>query len=263
MKKTDISLNADTRVSLNIQLRSGGREVINTLSLNSVVEEVMDDGCLLIHMPLYRGRHYSLPKDDSFSIHFFIDTKMYTLPVQFQERIMRNNMVFAKVRQLGAIKQGQRRDCYRLPCSLPVTIMRQDAEGTEQSVMGQMIDFSDGGMLFCSDADIEKDGTLILTFDIGRVETVKCVALRTVQAENGKYRYKTAVQFKCRDKTQKSRFYKYILKMQMEERRKQIQGTSPYYPPKTEQDKEGIYDSVSGGNESAVITHLESVSPVM
>lgn len=226
MKKSDIDIKTGIHVSLSIEQKGGDGNIPNTLSLASVVEEVFNDGCLLIYMPLHHGYHYPLPKN-SFSMYFSIGTTMYELPVQFQEQVTRDNLVFAKLRRRGAIKPGQRRDCYRLSCSLPVTIEWLGADEKEPPIVGQMIDFSDGGVRFGSDVEIEKDKKLTLSFEIGQVETVNCVVLRTERIENGNKRYRTAVQFKYKDKAQKRRFYKYIMEMQTEERKRQTQGFTP------------------------------------
>lgn len=227
MKKTEIDIKTGIHVSLSIELKGGDGNVTNILSLASVVEEVFDDGCLLIYMPLHHGYHYPLPKKISFSMHFTVETTMYVLPVQFLEQVTRDNLVFAKLRRRGAIKPGQRRDCYRLSYSLPLTIEWPGADEKIPPIVGQMIDFSDGGMRFNSDVEIETNRKLKLSFDIGQVETVNCVVLRTERIENGNNRYRTAVQFRYKDKAQKRRFYKFIVEKQTEERKRQTQGFMP------------------------------------
>jgi hypothetical protein len=76
------------------------------------------------------------------------------------------------------------------------------------------LDFSDGGMLFATDEDIERGETITLTFDIGRVKTVKAAILRTERIEDGKFKHRAAVQFRIRerDKAQKDRFTNLSLK---------------------------------------------------
>lgn len=235
MKKKDnpiVEIKPDMKVSLDIPHKNEG--VTNVLTLNSIVEEVSTDGRILIQMPTHQGYYYPLPRDNPFLMHFFVDAQMYAVFVQFEERITREHLMFAKVRRFGKITPHQRRDCYRFPCSLPVTIdgfwqSEQEKYPELKSTEGQIIDFSDGGMLFFTYEDIEKGKKITLTFDMGKVETIEAMVLRSHRVENGKYKLRVAVQFlhSNKDKAQKSRFYKYIVEKQMEERRKLLQDNKP------------------------------------
>lgn len=225
----EIEIKAAMRVSLAIHLKNDINGMENVLTLSSVVEEVADDGCLLIQMPLYQGYHYPLPRDESLLMHIFTDSEMYALSVRFQERVERDGFVFARIRRAGRIRPHQRRDCYRFPCSLPVMIERlwikeRERYPDRQPNEGQMIDFSDNGTLFATDENIEKGEKITLTFDImGTTEIVEGMALRSERIEDGKYLFKVAVQFRNTDKVQKRRFYKHLVDMQMEERRRWMQ----------------------------------------
>ena len=139
------------RVILEIQLKNDANGMENKLSLSSVVEELLEDGNILIHMPIHQGYHYPLPRDTTILMMFFEDTQMYALPVLFVERIERGGFMFARIRRLGRIKPYQRRDCYRFPCSVPVMLERlwineRELYPDSQPTEGQIINFSDGGM---------------------------------------------------------------------------------------------------------------------
>jgi len=239
--KSHVEIKVDMRVSLEIRNENAADGMSSFVMLSSVIEEILDDGRLLIHMPLHHGYHYPLPRDNPFLMSFFEGTKMYALPVQFEERTQRDGLMFARVRRVGGIKSHQRRDCFRYPCSLPVVIERlnknkQSADDEQQAAEGQMINFSDGGMLFATNEELEKGEKIALAFDIGRAETVTAVALRVESVTDGNFRYKVAVQFRIKDKdrAQKQRFYKYIVEMQSLERRRLTQDIKPLYPAKAE-----------------------------
>lgn len=232
--KPKIEIKANTRVILNIQLKNDIDGMENMLSLSSVIEDILDDGSLLIHMPIYQSYHYPLPHDSTFSMLFVVDSEMYALPVQFQERVERGSFILAKISRTGKIRPHQRRDCYRLPCSLPITVERLWLNERElcpdcQPTEGQMINFSDGGMLFATNEHIDKDEkvTITFTFDMGVPETIEGMALRLERIENGKYLFRVAVRFRNKDKAQKRRFYKYIVEMQLQERRRWTQDMQP------------------------------------
>lgn len=225
MNKSYVEITVGMRVELDIQLKTDTNGMENMLSLSSVVEEISDDGSLLIQMPIHQGNHYPLPRDNAFTMLIFAGSEMYALPVMFVERIEQSGFMYAKIRRFGKITPHQRRDCYRLPCSLPVTVERlclteSEIQQESQPSEGQMIDFSDGGMLFTTNEIIEKNEKLALTFDIGQPETIEGMALRAERIEEGKYLFRVVVQFMSKDKAQRQRFYKYIVDKQLEERRR-------------------------------------------
>lgn len=238
LNKANVEIRISMRVSLEIQLKNDVDGMPNVLTLSSVVEEIRDDRIMLIHMPLHQGYHYPLSRDNPIFMHFAVDLEMYKLLVQFEERIERGGFIYAKMRQIGKIKPHLRRDCYRLPYSQPVIVERlwlneREIYPERQPTEGRMINLSDGGMLFATDENIEKDEKITLTFDIGKPEIVECKALRTERIEDGKYLFRVAVRFKNKDKAQKERLYKYILDKQLEERRRWMQDTQPLFPAET------------------------------
>jgi len=230
---------AGLRVSLDIELKNDPNGMRNTLTLSSAVEELMEDRRILIQMPVYQGYHYPLPRDDVILMKFFIDSEMYAVKVRFEERVDLDGFVFAKVLRTGKVKPHQRRDCYRLPYSTPITVERMWINERElyperQPTVGQMINFSDGGMLFATDENIEKGEKITVTFDLGTVETIEGLALRTERIEDGKFLFRVAVRFRNKDKAQKNRFYRYIVEKQLEELRRWNQDLNPLYAPKQE-----------------------------
>lgn len=227
-------IKANMRISFDIQLKNDVDGMKNVITLSSRIEELFEDGSMLVQMPVYKGYHYPLPQDKPFLMKFFNESEMYALQVRFEERIEQDGFMFAKVRRASKVKPHQNRDCYRLPCSLPVTFERlwQSEKGNPPEsppFEGRMINFSDGGMLFFTNENMERGEKITLTFDFGRSETVKGKVLRVERVENGKYLFRVAVQFKNTDKAQKRRFYKYIIEQQMMERRRWLHNSEPLY----------------------------------
>lgn len=238
ISKADVEITADVRVSLEIELKNDIDGMSRSLTLNSTVEEVLDDGSLLIHMPIHQGYHYPLPRDTKLQLCFFVDLQIYATDVEYVERLEKDGFIFAKLRRRGKITKYQRRDCYRLPYSIPVQLERYWRNGNDEEINpelqpteGQMIDFSDGGMLFATNENIDVGEKITLTFDMGKAETAKGMALRTERIEDGKYLFRVAVRFRNNDKAQKDRFYKYIMEKQMEERRRWMQNLQSIYVP--------------------------------
>ncbi len=227
-KQTSDKLIPGMKISLDIHVVNNSGTLDNILSLTSVVEKLLDNNCMLIQMPMYKGNYYPLHEENEINITFFSEPLMYEITVRFQEQLWVDNLPYAKVMCVSNLQSYQRRDCYRLPCSFPVAIeMIQDnnTESTPQAFDGQTINFSDSGMLLFTDAELEEGKNVNLTFNIGTTETVKAVIFRTTPSTGWKYKFKVAVQFIgiSEETSQKHRFYKYIVEKQMEERRRLIE----------------------------------------
>jgi c-di-GMP-binding flagellar brake protein YcgR len=216
VKKPNVKIKPDTKILLEIELKDNADGIRNLLSLNSYVEEVAEDGCMLIHAPIHQGYYYTLSAEMPILLYFFNNNLMYSITVRFQAHIKRDNLLYAKVLQVGDARQGQRRNCYRLQCSLPVTVELAGTDSTDDTppIEGQMIDFSDGGMLFAVNESIAAGEKVNLTFDIGQEETVSGKVLRSHIIQDELYKYKVAVKFQHKDKAKKERFFKYIMEQQ-------------------------------------------------
>lgn len=243
-KASNAKIEADTKVMLGIETK-GGMGMDKTISLNSYIEEVMDDGYLLLHMPLYKGYHYTLPYDTPVLLYFSASHRMFSIKVKFQENIKRDDLLYVKVKKISEAQPNQRRNCYRLECSLPITIERHNAKGAkkrqlepsrenspegidrideqENPVNGQTINFSDGGMLLTTNEDIEVGEKISLLFTLYHSESVDGTVLRSSSEKNGAYKFIAAVQFTYKDKAKKNRFYKYIMDQQREKIRRQAE----------------------------------------
>ncbi len=209
-----------TNISLDIRMfdDKGKR---GSLSLPSVVEEVYPNGFFLIKMPVYHTAYYPLPRDEMFLIYFTAEPQkdasadMFVIPARFIERIDRDDSVYAKLEPLGKIERSQRRNCYRLPLSIAVSLKRANG-GDDAPVVARMVNFSDGGMLVATDASLDSGEIVTLDFSIGDRETVRGVVLRTERVEFGRPKYRIAIEFSNADQEQKERFYKFIVNKQVE-----------------------------------------------
>jgi len=227
-KKTPpkVKITADTKMLLEIERPIGDNGTRNILSLGSYIEEVISDDFLLIKMPIHRGYNYLLPRDTPITAYFFMHARMFSLTVQFIERMGRDGLEYAKMRVMSKIQPGQRRDCFRLQqCTLPVMVERVAKRKSDQPppVECMMLNFSDGGMLLATNASMEVGETLTLFFDIGTAETVEADVLRLENPYEGPYRQNVAVRFLHKCIKQKQRFYKYIVTQQRERLRQQAE----------------------------------------
>jgi len=220
-KPPNIEIQPDMKVLLELEQSSETDGFDIQLSLYSHVEEVMPDGYFLIKMPIHRGNYYPLPKYKPFLLYLFVQFRMFSLTVRFVERVKRDNLVYAKIQPVSKIKPDQRRDCYRLECSLPVIIKPLGTDNKQESpLQGKILNFSDGGLAFATNETFEIGETLTLTFEIGTTETVEAKVLVLEKADIEGYRHRVSTRFVHTCKSQKERFYKYIVAQQNEILRK-------------------------------------------
>jgi len=231
-KQEHIEITADMKVLLEIEQFNESNEVKSRISLGSYVEEVLPDGNILIQMPIQRGYHYPLPKGRPILMYLFAKSRMFSMNIMFLDRVEREGLMFAKVRRLSEIVSNQRRNCYRLQCTLPVMVERT-ADGKDEApppIPCRMVNFSDGGVLFTTNEDFTISEAVTMSFNIGTDETAEAEVLRFEQAdisvagtELETHRYKVAVKFLHKCKKQKDRFYRYIVEQQREIMRKQAE----------------------------------------
>jgi len=213
-------LKADAKVTLDIAQDGGGGTGV-VLKLKSVVEEITDDGGLLVQMPQHRGAVFPLTGDMDVTLRFIADSVMYALPVRYTARVARGGLLYAKLLRTGEPTHEQQRECFRVCCAIPVTASLVGRGGAEP-VYGRTVDFGEGGMKFASDVELKKDELVGLRFNAGQTETVIGKTLRTERAERGAFRYNAAILFQTDDAAQRQRFYRFIVEWQMEERRKKL-----------------------------------------
>ena len=241
--KPEIEVKADTKILLEIERKNPVDGISDWLSLGSYVEEVLDDNHILIQMPMRRGYYYT-PPNTPVLMYLFAKLRMFSLMVQYVERVERGKLMYAKMRLLSDIQPNQRRACFRLECSLPVMVERTDqtilpaiktgknceaaADGQaagNQEANAQMVNFSDGGMLFATNDDYEVGENVTLSFALtlfsvdGEIpETIDGVVLRVESPYEigGAYKRNIAVKFTHKCKKQKDRFYRFIVEQQRE-----------------------------------------------
>lgn len=193
-------------------------ETLNKVSLGSFVEEVLEDGHLLIQMPMYKSYYFKLPSDGEVTAFFFTETRMFATQLRYVELVRIDTFEYAKVKQVTELKPSQRRECFRLEVKLPTTVVRvpDDEEADLDIVDALLLDMSDGGVLFATDGMFFSKDKLIVTVKIDSGEEKLDADVIRVEPTHGVGQYKRRVSAKfnhtCR--RQKERIYKYILEQQ-------------------------------------------------
>lgn len=214
-----ILLEMDNPLAGEESLSSGStNDALNKVSLGSFVEEVFNDGHLLIQMPMYKSYYFQLPRDREVTAFFFTETRMFATQLQYVELVRIDTFEYAKVKQVTELKPSQRRECFRLEVKLPTTVVRvpEDEEAELDIIDAMLLDMSDGGVLFATDGMFFSKDKLIVTVKIDSGEEKLDAEVIRVEPTHGVGQHKRRVSAKfnhtCRK--QKERIYKYILDQQ-------------------------------------------------
>ncbi|MCL2578771.1 MAG: flagellar brake protein [Oscillospiraceae bacterium] len=190
------------------------------LTLNTVVEEIIDDESLLIHMPTYKGDYYKMAKSDLIYLRFMTKTDLYSVQLKYDRRVLQGSLLLAKVYLDGPIRSTQARGFYRLPHALSVTVGYLDQDEEEQSYEARTVDISAGGMLLASAERLENGANITLTFDIGSPVTLNGTALRVTTSDSPAYRFRIAVRFEDLHEQMQSRISMFVMRKQMDQRKR-------------------------------------------
>ncbi|MDR2167431.1 MAG: flagellar brake protein [Clostridiales bacterium] len=198
----------------------------HTVSLSSIVEDVIDDRDFVIQMPMYKNYNYPLPRDRPITVFVFTDTRMFSLAIRYMEPLRAAGIEYAKVRRVSELTPSQRRECYRLESTLPINVVRVPRDENADLVItkSQIINLSDGGILFTTDDDFELGDEIILTIDLNEEEeNTWGEVIRTESTWGvGIYKHRVTAKFNHKDPRQKERFYRYIVEQQREKLRQQM-----------------------------------------
>jgi len=200
-------------------------DVPKKLSLNSYVEDTLDGKTMLIQMPMFKGFFYPPPRNRAVTAYFFVTGRMFALDIIYMHSVTIGKLEYAKVRRVGELTPFQRRECFRLECTLPIFMERLPREGEEMEddapsvvINCSMVNLSDGGILFAADEELETGDKLVVTITIdGNDEVLNAEMIRSEPAYGvGLYKRRNSAKFIHKSLRQKDKIYKYIVNQQRE-----------------------------------------------
>ena len=138
-------LHEEIKTGDRLEISSDGKAYV------SVVEEVLEQDGLTVHMPIEYGRLVRLQKDIQYSVLFFTEKGMlkFTASVSDYEKTDGFNLI--KLELISEGERMQRRAFFRFNCVIPFTFTLPDSGGTGDGVMK---DICGGGIRFVTNSDI-------------------------------------------------------------------------------------------------------------
>ncbi|MCL2068811.1 MAG: flagellar brake protein [Oscillospiraceae bacterium] len=243
------------KIFVDVSTESVGGEALEMVVLNSIVEEVPDDESLLIQMPMYKGSYYPFSAFHSpLYLRFPTKTSFFAFSARYEGSVKRGPLTLARMQRVSGFEERQMRECFRLPCLIPVKIKtywvsdkRKNAppeelpehkpgelldavvktlppgkninEEPDDSLPGHLLDLSDGGTLLATNAELERGDKITLNFSLNFNVSVECVVVRTARSTNQNYQKSYGCSFSNITMRQKERIYQYLVNQQLRKRR--------------------------------------------
>lgn len=205
------------------------------------VFDVLSEDQLEIMMPIEKGKLILLPVDGQFDLCFYTEKGLYQCYTRVLDRYKSNNIYIVVMELTSSLRKRQRREYYRLGCSLNVMFRALNEEEialVEQNHFrptlglelkkGAVADISGGGLRFIANSTYDV-GTLIYcyyTLSVKGEEKEYHLAGRVLRSEELEDRpgfYENRIQYINIDVDEREEIIKYIFE---EERRQRHKATS-------------------------------------
>lgn len=166
----------------------------NEILYTSQILDIASDDTINIAMPIEKGRIIPLTIGDKYQMFIYSSKGLYQCNIVILNRYKDNNIYILTIQIISELKKFQRREFYRLDCVLDITyhsinkleilltekIRRNDfTNETEKTAcimkldelikeysQGIVTDLSGGGAKFISDKMLEKESTVLMTFNL-------------------------------------------------------------------------------------------------
>jgi len=203
---------------LSVEIREADVNQNESNILNAQLIDI-DANYLYISPPIYRGKRYSLRKNQKITMFFYRKKGVYQFDAEVVSQTDINIMTFA-LKPLGDTQKIQRRNYYRLPMASPAVLKKQQSNKIVEFEC-IMKDLSGGGVrLFCK-YEIEKlenviidlyiDGKQPVTMNGEVVRVIKNIEHNT---------YELGIKFKETNEIDTDRIFAFIFEQQRLMRKK-------------------------------------------
>lgn len=186
--------------------------------LASQLEAVLDDGGLIMQMPVYKGKIMLLSLGSRYELMFYTKRGLYRGVCQVVDRYKEDNLFMVQVVLKSGLNKFQRREYFRLECIIGMQAYELDREEalllTEENLEARMqdadiletesdaiiVDISGGGIRFISDKRNEEGDYLLVRTRLQneKVDQPLLVIVSVVSCRrmsSGLERYETRAEF--------------------------------------------------------------------
>lgn len=140
----------------------------------SKIYDILDTNLLQIAMPIYEGNIVPLSIGSTYSACFFTDKGLYECQVSVTSRYKNGNLYFLEVKLTSNLNKVQRREFFRLDCSLDATMRIMSDEEYDTGIYDEdvswekarIVDISGGGVKLLKQGYIEPNEIIVIRFEL-------------------------------------------------------------------------------------------------
>lgn len=214
-------------------------DAISTRTFTSRVDSVVDDEQIQILMPIVEGKIIPLPLNTRYDVCFYTGNGMYKARVVVTDRYKENGFYFLVLTLSSQLRKYQRRQYYRLECTIPVpyrlltdedmAAIREDSnvliEILEEMPFknGNTLDLSGGGVRFISGEQLERETHILINLSmIKQIDEKDIAVLGRVIASTRKdkkgERFEHRIEYANIDGQTREKIIKYIFEQERKKR---------------------------------------------
>lgn len=208
----------------------------------SQVYDIIDETKLKVAMPIENGHIVAVSTNTRLDACFYTSKGLYHGRVVVIERMKENNIYSMIVELQYELKKFQRRQYYRLSCTMDLKYRlmedneyddfmmngripdESDIQGLEDGVA---LDFSGGGVRFISDKKYNKDDFMYICLKISyddrcRIYLLAGRVIASAEGKNGMHTYENRVEFVDLDSKIREEIIKYIFNEERRQRKMDV-----------------------------------------
>lgn len=203
---------------------------------SSKIYDILDDEKLEILMPMNGTKLILLPIDGEYQFCFYTAKGLYQCTVRIVERYKENSIYLLLCEMTSPIGKYQRREYYRLACTLPMRsrdLMEEEIKAIEEFnyrltaglplSKGEIVDISGGGIRFVTSDRYEPGTQIVVYFNLnvhGKETTYELIGdvLSSKQNDVNKKIYEHRLKFTVIDNRQREEIIRYIFEEERKSR---------------------------------------------
>lgn len=208
----------------------------------SQIYEVVDETRVKVGMPIENGHIVALSPNTRLDACFYTAKGLYHGRVVVVERMRENNIYVMVVELQYELKKFQRRQYYRLNCTMD--LLHRPMEEEEQELFinkgmapddsnivgfknGIALDFSGGGIRFISQEKYNKEDLIVIRLKISyddeyKIYSVVSRVISSIPAKNGRENIEHRVEFVDLDSKIREEIIRYIFREERKQRQKSL-----------------------------------------
>lgn len=212
----------------------------------SSVFDIDEEDNFIFYMPTQAGKIVLLPLNVRYEFVFTTTNGLFKTEGMVIERYKKDNFYLMKGVVTSNITKFQRREYYRMECSIPLLFLTLDDEvGLLETMseinvaikdtnktphirgLGTILDISGGGIRFISEKDLEDSNYLFLHFEVlvasrkSNIEVVGEIIEKKYMKDTEKFVYRIKFQFK--DSKERERIIRFIFEEERRNRKKKLE----------------------------------------